>query len=70
MTLIERDKIHCINSNTDLEKLKSIYAKEICCNLDKSFEKEAMKSMYEYKFLQEFDINSLSLKLNPYLVLL
>jgi len=68
MKLNKGGKLYCVNTLADLDQLKSLYVKEVSDTLDLSFESEAAKRMYGYKFEQNSDLKSLKLKINPYLV--
>lgn len=65
---MDKDKVYCVNTTADLDYLKSLYVKELSDKQSKSFEATAVKRMYGYKFLQDSELDSLRLQLNPYLV--
>lgn len=64
----KENKVYCVNTTADLVHLKSLYIKELNDKHIGSFESTAVKRMYRYKFLQDSELKSLRLQLNPHLV--
>lgn len=68
MILNKEHQLYRVDTAADLAYLKSLYVKELDRTLDASFEAEATRSMYHYKFQKGVEQATLRLRLNPYLV--
>ena len=63
-----KNKLHCVSTIADLTLLISLYINKISGTLNPSFESIVATRMYCYKFEQNYDLKSLRLRINPYLV--